>query len=574
MEEVLINIDSKYRDIIQYPNECKFRYNFMTPYKNIISARMVSLEVNNNINYIDSKKKNNFFKLYLPNKLNDPDGIGFQLVDGLLQSIQSIQNIINTLFNQIINTTGALQQPQINGINFAEKYFYVFYLNQNTTINFNFSLLIGPYGLAPLIIESGWHSVYGLVIQIQTYITFTRTSLIQANVQDNNLTNFITSCKFTLNEINLRVFDRRSRDVDMAMTTPGPDDCIRSDKIETTSLDNSNPQTNLDLLKDHIYATYIENYSTNGFVANIADTGILDKLLNEQSGSLYYINNTPTTPNSQSTQLYNLVSTVNLTALRTSFSNKFTDDTTTINNPNTYYYYHTDLTNPADDSSWSYSTTQVTPTNKLVNLLSKEYLRTYSFITEDQNKSPTYVPSLVKDIAEFQIDFNTYTESELINPVSNGLVDIKKMQYPPLGFYLGFRPNLLEPVNKFLITPVISGTQVIMTATKTFNVIGNDYIFLKVNDWGYFDFFGQQVFAKILLTSALGNARLDDYINKEYRFRQPQNIQKLDIELVDYLGNTVDLNGTDYSFTLELKQILNTDQKNVIEKQNLIFMSK
>lgn len=572
MEEVLINIDSKYRDIIQYPNECKFRYNLLTPYKNIISARMVSLEVNNNINYIDSKKKNNFFKLYLPNKLNDPDGIGFQLVDGLLQSIQSIQNIINTLFNQIINTTGALQQPQINGINFAEKYFYIFYLNENPLIDFNFSTFIAQYGLGPLEIKSGWHSVYGLVIQIQTYITFTRTSLIQANVQNDNLTNFITNCQFTLNEINLKVFDRRERNVTNG--NPEQNDCIRSDIIIAISPNNSNPQTNLDLLKAHIYATYIENYSTNGFVATGTDDGILDRLLGGQSGSLYYINNAKTIPNSQSTQLYNLMSTVNLTALRTSFSNNFTDDTTTVNNPITYYYYHTDLTDPENNSSWSYPESQLSPTNKLVNLLSKTYLRTNAFITEVQNQSPTYVPSLVKDIAEFQIDFNTYTESELINPVSNGLVDIKKMQYPPLGFYLGFRPKLLEPSNKFLMTPIISGTQVIMTATKTFNVIGNDYIFLKVNDWGYFDFFGQRVFAKILLTSALGNARLDDYINKEYRFRQPQNIQKLDIELVDYLGNTVDLNGTDYSFTLELKQILNTDQKNVIEKQNLIFMNK
>ena len=49
------------------------------------------------------------------------------------------------------------------------------------------------------------------------------------------------------------------------------------------------------------------------------------------------------------------------------------------------------------------------------------------------------------------------------------------------------------------------------------------------------------------------------------------NIQKLDIELIDYLGNTVDLNGIDFSFTLSLKQIFNTDQKASIERKSLVF---
>jgi len=72
----------------------------------------------------------------------------------------------------------------------------------------------------------------------------------------------------------------------------------------------------------------------------------------------------------------------------------------------------------------------------------------------------------------------------------------------------------------------------------------------------------------------LGNSRVDDYINKEYRFRQPTNIQKLSIELVDYLGNSIDLNGFDWSFTLELKELFNSDQKEAVERQNLVFSNK
>ena len=65
-----------------------------------------------------------------------------------------------------------------------------------------------------------------------------------------------------------------------------------------------------------------------------------------------------------------------------------------------------------------------------------------------------------------------------------------------------------------------------------------------------------------------------DFINKEFRFRQPTNIQRLNIELIDYLGNTIDLNGFDWSFTLELKELLNTESKETTEKQNLVFSSR
>ena len=57
MENILINIDSRYRDQTLYPNETKYKINFEKTYKNIISARMVSMEITNTINYIDSKKE-------------------------------------------------------------------------------------------------------------------------------------------------------------------------------------------------------------------------------------------------------------------------------------------------------------------------------------------------------------------------------------------------------------------------------------------------------------------------------------------------------------------------------------
>jgi hypothetical protein len=74
MEDTLISIDSKYRDFSTYSNESKFTFTPEKIYKNIVSVKMVSLELTNTINYISSLKKNNYLTLYLPNKLNDPNG--------------------------------------------------------------------------------------------------------------------------------------------------------------------------------------------------------------------------------------------------------------------------------------------------------------------------------------------------------------------------------------------------------------------------------------------------------------------------------------------------------------------
>jgi hypothetical protein len=44
---------------------------------------------------------------------------------------------------------------------------------------------------------------------------------------------------------------------------------------------------------------------------------------------------------------------------------------------------------------------------------------------------------------------------------------------------------------------------------------------------------------------------------KEYFFQQPKDITKIAITLYDAYGNILNLQGADFSFTLELKQILN-----------------
>lgn len=147
---------------------------------------------------------------------------------------------------------------------------------------------------------------------------------------------------------------------------------------------------------------------------------------------------------------------------------------------------------------------------------------------------------------------NTVNETYYSPNFNNSSVNNKK--YPSLGYYLGFRKN------SYVCT---MGIPVIAEEYNNFTT--ENYIFIKINDWGCVDHFNNRMFAKILLNSDIGEVLLNEFNTKEFLFKQPINIQSLNIELVDYLGNTISTGGKDYSFTLQLSQILNSDNKRDIE---------
>lgn len=92
----------------------------------------------------------------------------------------------------------------------------------------------------------------------------------------------------------------------------------------------------------------------------------------------------------------------------------------------------------------------------------------------------------------------------------------------------------------------------------------DDYIFLKINDWGNINFNNNNnIFAKIIILNNYTQKNID-FINIEYKFKQPININRLDIELLDYLGNTINIT-QNYSFTIELISIFNSELKNDLE---------
>ena len=535
METILINIDSKYRDTIKYrdikykdtikyedsikykdsknrdsikyQDESKFDLVLDKLYKNIISIKMISFELDNNniqniiYNLISSSKNNNYFKIHLPNSKNDPYGTVIYL-DNELTDINSILTNITIKLNNLQNN---------------EKYFYIFYLNTDTTITFDFNNIIDviPISLLDkLVLSKGWYSIYGIVKIITNYINSKYNQLIDY-INNNPGTPIIDlyNCNFQLLSFTLNIYDRRFVHISNS---------IRIDTIPQIDCTINNLLLNLQYLKITIYNIYLNDIDT--YNITLLGTGILDKLAsgtydsNIILKSKYYINNNNNIINNNNL-LYNF--NTKLYQLKVNIENSF----------NSYYFNN--------NNSW----------DPISNLLDKTYLRDNNYITLSEYNNNNYIPNLNKDIPEFEIEF------DVVNKLS-------------LGYYLGF----IDDSNNSIVS-IINNKSKYIEATYNNKIYINNYLFLSVNNLGCINLNNNYMLSKIIFNTFNYN-RYISYINNEYVLRQPINIQKLEIQLLDYLGNQYDLNNINYSFTLELKQIINTNDKFIYEKNNHNIFNK
>ena len=115
--------------------------------------------------------------------------------------------------------------------------------------------------------------------------------------------------------------------------------------------------------------------------------------------------------------------------------------------------------------------------------------------------------------------------------------------YGSLGFHMGFNDNIYTNDSR------IEGDNVV----KLNNML---YYFLKINDIDNVqDYYVKNGFAKIIQTTGSFDFTIQgkgDFVAKEKVFRSPINISKLNVQLVDYRDRIIDLNGLDFSFTLEI----------------------
>jgi hypothetical protein len=138
--------------------------------------------------------------------------------------------------------------------------------------------------------------------------------------------------------------------------------------------------------------------------------------------------------------------------------------------------------------------------------------------------------------------------------------------YPSLGNILGFTTT---PIT------VLSGTS--SAATNVSTNTQQTYIFLRINDFGNIINKNRRYVAKIVLENnttisdevdnGIINILTNQYklITNIIKFDQPTDIQNLSISLEDEYGNTIDLNGSEWSFTLDTTIITNTILKNYNE---------
>lgn len=147
----------------------------------------------------------------------------------------------------------------------------------------------------------------------------------------------------------------------------------------------------------------------------------------------------------------------------------------------------------------------------------------------------------------------------------------------PFNYGMGY--NLGFEALKYGTAPYVSGNENVpnpsditsgiysLTAESFPDIYGDSYVYLSINDYDVIEHqnFKQTffpVFAKIMLPFNSKNQLITDIdllnvVQRQYNFLQPINIQKLLITIYDAYGNVVDMKGSNFSFTLQLEEILN-----------------
>ena len=134
-----------------------------------------------------------------------------------------------------------------------------------------------------------------------------------------------------------------------------------------------------------------------------------------------------------------------------------------------------------------------------------------------------------------------------------------------LGYYLGVRNKSykVDKTTASLLVPDLTAYTV--TGEACLDVVGDQYMFLCVNDLhtveqktnkSYFE-----CLAKIIIREEKQAVIYDDgstLLSNEIIFPSPVDINFLNIKLVDPYGEVIDLVGMNFSFSLEITEVLNT----------------
>lgn len=187
----------------------------------------------------------------------------------------------------------------------------------------------------------------------------------------------------------------------------------------------------------------------------------------------------------------------------------------------------------------------------------------------------------------FAIQLNMITGYITIQNNASFTIDFSNSnsRYESLGFQLGFRKNVYTSQTK-----VVDGQTVhYITSESQLDVVGDHYLFLKINDYGviHHDFEDieikdqsgnvierrknqgdKNILAKIIVYNNKTEHLYDNasnFLTKAYTFRQPLDLTKFNIELIDPKGNTLDMVYMNFSITLEVGVIYDSSLKYELE---------
>lgn len=171
----------------------------------------------------------------------------------------------------------------------------------------------------------------------------------------------------------------------------------------------------------------------------------------------------------------------------------------------------------------------------------------------------------------FTVTLNSLTRIVTITSVSGLMFDIDFGSFNNraadfgLGYNLGFRTKIW--MGETSIPPnVLVGQTNSFVPNSIINVTDTNYIFLTLNpDWKVVihdnpDRVQTYSFAKVIIDQPKNAIVYDNgqkTITREFTLRQPTNIINIPVRLSDPYDQDIDLVGVDFSFSLEVKEVVN-----------------
>jgi hypothetical protein len=175
--------------------------------------------------------------------------------------------------------------------------------------------------------------------------------------------------------------------------------------------------------------------------------------------------------------------------------------------------------------------------------------------TEIQTANPSYGTN-------FQIQMNPNSRKVTITNNRAFIFDTgtipdsqKKWFYYGLGSYLGF-PDKLYTSQTSPYT---------VTSTQCINPLGSPYLLLEVNDYYSVEQKTTQNYVQCLAKIIVNKPKYDtiendgsNMLSNDVIFPSPTDLSTIRVRLLDAYGNVVDLCGANFSFALEITEVLNT----------------